>query len=155
MCLTMLLFSARKTFSIFIASTIASTWPNSILSPAETEMERITPGMGHKRRFDVSLTFFSGISFASSAIRVLRTTAKTSIPRRRNLKPLPDGNTFITTSRRAKRKWPSCCPGVQSLVMTSATPLPTAIEYPAAYFCTDAKRFAPLTDTIHSSPNLR
>src|SRR5690606_37214177 len=45
--------SARSTFSIFMASTVASGCPASTVSPCSTRMDVMTPGIGQSSIFDV------------------------------------------------------------------------------------------------------
>ncbi|MNL26568.1 hypothetical protein D3C87_1480970 [compost metagenome] len=81
-------------FSIFIASTIASGCPASTVSPALTETEVMTPGIGQSSIFDVSGGSFFGINLASLATRGLLTRAITSTPRQRSLIAVPVSSTF-------------------------------------------------------------
>src|SRR5262245_51785102 len=53
---------ARSTFSIFMASTTASTSPALTSCPSLTATEASRPGMGDSRNFDVSGAAFTGIS---------------------------------------------------------------------------------------------
>src|SRR4029450_10373089 len=57
--LTVPAFSARRMFSIFIASTTASGWPASTLSPSPTWSAVSSPGIGQIRYFDRSGGTFS------------------------------------------------------------------------------------------------
>jgi hypothetical protein len=59
--------SARKTFSIFIASTTASASPAFTSCPSLTEIETTRPGIGQRTALPESATFFSGISRTAAA----------------------------------------------------------------------------------------
>src|SRR5690606_25393491 len=82
--LTVPRFSARSTFSIFIASTVASACPSCTSSPCLTAIAVTTPGIGHRSILEVSGGSLTGISRASSATRGERTCALTSMPRQRS-----------------------------------------------------------------------
>jgi len=61
--------SARSTFSIFIASTMASASPALTSWPSATAIERTRPGIGQSSILPVSGGFFTGISLAEAASR--------------------------------------------------------------------------------------
>src|SRR5262249_20097325 len=61
--------SARKTFSIFMASTTASVSPALTSCPSLTEIETTRPGIGQRTALPESATFFAGISRAAAASR--------------------------------------------------------------------------------------
>src|SRR6516165_3141901 len=61
--------SARKTFSIFIASTTASVSPALTSWPSLTDIDTTRPGMGQRTALPESAAFFGGISRAAAASR--------------------------------------------------------------------------------------
>ena len=60
-------------FSIFIASTTASTSPALTSCPSDTATETSRPGIGDSRNFDMSGGAFTGISASSLAARGVST----------------------------------------------------------------------------------
>ena len=56
--------SARRMFSIFIASTTASVSPALTSWPGVTAIETIRPGIGERTDLPLSESFFTGISRA-------------------------------------------------------------------------------------------
>src|SRR5690349_12594985 len=73
--------SARRTFSIFIASTMASGSPALTSWPTSTAIDTISPGIGQSSLRAASDRTRSGIRRASSASRPVYTRATISIPR--------------------------------------------------------------------------
>src|SRR5262249_55101781 len=65
--------SARRTFSIFMASTTARVSPALTSCPSVTAMESTSPGMGQRRALPESASLLSGISRAASASRSVNT----------------------------------------------------------------------------------
>src|SRR5262249_31146 len=81
--------SARKMFSIFIASTTASGSPVLTSWPWLTVTEESRPGIGDNSRREVSEACFSGISASSSAARGDNTCARRITPPCVNQNPAP------------------------------------------------------------------
>src|SRR4029077_10411320 len=61
--------SARRMFSIFMASTTASESPGCTSWPSAALIALTRPGMGQSSTFEVSAAAFAGISAASAASR--------------------------------------------------------------------------------------
>ena len=73
--------SALSTFSIFIASMIASFSPALTSWPSATETSRSRPGIGDSRNFDRSGGSFAGISDSRWAARTVITIGSTCRPK--------------------------------------------------------------------------
>jgi hypothetical protein len=97
-------FSARRIFSIFIASTTASGWPASTLSPSPTLSAVSRPGIGQIRYLERSGGTFSIMKRLSSATWAGSTSTTCEAPRVVSRHCRPRRATW--TIRRGRRSCP-------------------------------------------------